>query len=244
MHTCTSHALAACWSCGSIAGSPGGDSCPDLSSRSDCFACVEHVLSSGDSQQAECPVCHRSLGLTPYHTGELRFDRAVTALCTQLFPRPGDAERMQAATQREEELRAELRRQQAAADARRGDPTGKRKASRQRAAMAPDVFNGLPSADSATVVFELRNADFNSADAMQLPGVQLRRPFLRSSPAVTDTELAKYVASCMDFPGAVTILSPETGHACVEGTPLSGLLGHDDQPSGVPVVLFRLDSAA
>ena len=209
-----------------------------LCCSADCFACVEHVLSSETTQQAECPVCHRNLGLTPYHTGELRFDRAVTALCTQLFPRPGDAERMQAAIQREEELRAELRRQQAAADARRGEGTGRRKASRQRAAVAPDVFGGLPSADSATVVFELRNADAsNGADAM--PGVQLRRPFLRASPAVTDVELAKYVGTCMDVPGAVAILSPETGATSVDGTPLSRLLRHGDQPDGVPVVSFR-----
>lgn len=212
----------------------------------DCFACLERVLNEDeeDSETGRCPVCQRSLGRKPYESGELRFDRALTALCMQIFPRPGDDERMRAAIAREEELRAEVRRQQAAAEARSRRETYHRKAVHALAgAPRPEVEAEqsaiLPSVDSVTVLFELRQLMVPNSIAVP---VTMDRPFLRTPPSLTAHALALYIA-CQLPPGSGHVfVCNRHGQPFAQTALVTSFLHTDDaqHPSSgaVPVVYF------
>lgn len=210
---------------------------------------MERVLFDDDDDydQGHCPVCSRNLGRTPYLSGELRFDRALTALCMQIFPRPGDDERMQAAIAREEELRAELRRQQAAADARKNASTHavRRRVGAHTGAPRPGAdggaeASGLPSVESATAVFRLRQMGVPSSGASPGAGETLSRPFLRTPPTLTAHALALYITSQLPSGAGQVSVCTRHGDPVVDTAQVVTFMHYEDaQPSGaLPVVYF------
>jgi hypothetical protein len=50
-----------------------------------CRECIEAHVTLADGAVVKCPVCSRPLGTAPFSSGELRFDRALTALCARVF---------------------------------------------------------------------------------------------------------------------------------------------------------------
>jgi Zinc finger, C3HC4 type (RING finger) len=190
-----------------------------------CRACIEPlVLAAEDEDQpAPCPVCKRSLGMKPFATGELRFDRTLTALVQRLFPRAGDAERMSAEETRAQKLREDTRLLHEAKEAAKPRPRPAVPA--PAALVAPtESERVVPSAELAQVAFELRQRSGL--------GAPIARPFLRTSPGIRADQLAAFVP-----PGAgrVQFHLPD-GTLAPPSTPLENLLQKGGE--GLPYVSF------
>jgi len=194
-----------------------------------CRACIEPLMADED-EMCPCPVCNRKLGLQPFSSGELRFDRSLTALSLRLFPRADDAERMA-----QEEQRAAPSLQRAEAPRHKEAPADRKPRGRPVQATvlaAPVAHANMPSCDKATVAFALIN---NAAEGSAT--LDLARPFLRASACLTAAQLAHHVASAAGCEAAsVQPLLPD-GQVAGADSLLAALLR---AASPLPVVAFAV----
>ena len=197
-----------------------------------CRACIEPLVLAAEEEDepAPCPACKRSLGMKPFATGELRFDRTLTALVLRLFPRDGDIERMSTEEMRAQRLREDTRLLHEAKEASKPRP---RPAAVPApvAVVAPVVAERtVASAETATVAFELRQRSGL--------GAPLARPFLRSSPGVRAEQLTVFVPAGA---GRVQFHLPSGAPAPPSATLDTLLQGGAE--GGLPFVSFDYDQA-
>jgi len=228
-----------------------------------CGACIEEFV-RGAGESANCPVCKRKLGVAPFSSGELRFDRALTALCMHIFPRAGDKELMAEAETRAQELRVRTQQQAATAESRKpAARTGPAPSHKKRrpgppgpntiaAAIAeslrpPPPPEAAPSVEAASVVYEVRPLP-HVAVGDQAYVAALERPYVRTPLNLSAQSLGRYIASkCTVTEGWELQVCTPQGEPVHPLAPLIAFM-HKGQPaegaaSGMPVVYFRLVAA-
>lgn len=156
--------------------------------------CYAHLA---DGPQPPCPVC------ADESAGSIRFDRALCALATELFPPPAE----QLAALREEEARAEERlRLRGEAVRRRPLPQRSELSHRKQPARADAAFTVIRPAQPALTLLD--------AIVLRLSpelGISLPRPVLRTTPSMEVASLARYIASQLPAGGQTVVVLDASG---------------------------------